>query len=80
MACLEKTRAKRPQTARDLTLLLARCAAASAWSIEEADAWWGRHERDQERLSTGAGSPDSPRIPPTSTGVYDKTFVSNADS
>lgn len=47
MACLEKSRAKRPQTARDLDLLLARCPDVTSWSIEEADAWWGRHERGQ---------------------------------
>ncbi len=45
LACLEKSRAKRPQTARDLALLIARCKEANDWSIEEADAWWGRHER-----------------------------------
>lgn len=45
LACLEKSRAKRPQTARDVALLLARCAEATQWSIEDADAWWGRHER-----------------------------------
>ena len=47
MACLEKSRAKRPQTARDLALLLSRCSESASWSIEEADAWWGRHERGQ---------------------------------
>jgi eukaryotic-like serine/threonine-protein kinase len=47
LACLEKSRAKRPQTARDLSLLIARCAEATQWSIEDADAWWGRHERGQ---------------------------------
>jgi serine/threonine protein kinase len=52
MACLEKSRAKRPQTARDLGLLLARSPEATLWSIEDADAWWGRHERGQ---SPGSG-------------------------
>jgi serine/threonine protein kinase len=47
LACLDKSRAKRPQTARDLALLIARCAEATQWSIEDADAWWGRHERGQ---------------------------------
>ncbi len=47
LACLEKSRAKRPQTARDLAVLIARCPDANEWSIEEADAWWGRHERGQ---------------------------------
>jgi hypothetical protein len=47
LACLEKSRAKRPQTARDLAQLISRCAEATQWSIEDADAWWGRHERGQ---------------------------------
>jgi hypothetical protein len=47
LACLEKSRAKRPQTARDLAQLIARCSEATQWSIEDADAWWGRHERGQ---------------------------------
>jgi serine/threonine protein kinase len=59
MSCLEKSRAKRPQTARDLSLLIARCAEAQAWSIEDADAWWGRHERGQATYA-GAASPMSP--------------------
>jgi hypothetical protein len=45
LACLEKSRAKRPQTARDLSLLISRCPEAMQWSIEDSDAWWGRHER-----------------------------------
>lgn len=48
MGCLEKSRAKRPQTARDLGILISKCAAASDWTIEEADRWWGRHERGSE--------------------------------
>src|SRR4051794_35301601 len=47
LACLEKSRAKRPQTARDLAALISRCAEANTWSIEDSDAWWGRHERGQ---------------------------------
>jgi serine/threonine protein kinase len=45
MACLEKSRAKRPQTARDLMTMLNRSPAANTWSTDDADAWWGRHER-----------------------------------
>jgi serine/threonine protein kinase len=45
LACLEKRRDKRPQTARDLAALLDRAPTADAWSLEDADAWWGRHER-----------------------------------
>jgi eukaryotic-like serine/threonine-protein kinase len=52
LACLEKSRAKRPQTARDLAQLISRCAEATAWSIEDSDAWWGRHERGQSNGPT----------------------------
>ena len=55
LACLEKPRAKRPQTARDLAQRLARCSAAAEWSIEEAEVWWSRHDRGQAGpASTGA--------------------------
>ncbi len=47
LACLEKSRAKRPQTARDLSQRLARCAAAGQWTIDDAETWWSRHERGQ---------------------------------
>ena len=56
LACLEKSRAKRPQTARDLAQLISRCAEALAWSIEDADAWWGRHERGQSAAETSQSS------------------------
>jgi eukaryotic-like serine/threonine-protein kinase len=45
LACLEKNRAKRPQTARDLANLLDRAPTSKSWSLEEAEAWWGRQER-----------------------------------
>ncbi|MGD9722409.1 MAG: serine/threonine protein kinase [Pirellulales bacterium] len=45
LACLEKNRAKRPQTARDLAAMLSR--VASGWSLDDAEAWWSRHERGQ---------------------------------
>ncbi|TWT82156.1 Serine/threonine-protein kinase PknB [Planctomycetes bacterium CA13] len=48
MSCLEKSRAKRPQTARDLSLLLSACTAAGQWSIADGDRWWGRHERGSQ--------------------------------
>lgn len=53
LACLEKPRAKRPQTARDLAQRLARCEAAAEWTIEEAEVWWSRHDRGQ---AAGANS------------------------
>jgi eukaryotic-like serine/threonine-protein kinase len=67
LACLEKSRAKRPQTARDLAILLSRCPEAAAWSIEEADAWWGRHERGQGPISAAAA-------PPTTANRYAATI------
>jgi eukaryotic-like serine/threonine-protein kinase len=45
LACLEKSRAKRPQTARDLAQRLARCEAAGQWTMDDSDAWWSRHAR-----------------------------------
>jgi hypothetical protein len=70
LACLEKSRAKRPQTARDLAQLIARCAEATQWSIEDADAWWGRHERGQ---ASGAG-PIIPQAGPTASDGRDVTI------
>ncbi len=54
LACLEKSRAKRPQTARDL----ARDARPrdAGWSLDDADAWWSRHERTQPAAG-GTGGP-----------------------
>ncbi len=58
MACLEKSRAKRPQTARDLVSLLARSPADGVWTTDDADAWWGRHEHG-EQLSHSSSSTDN---------------------
>jgi serine/threonine protein kinase len=72
LACLEKSRAKRPQTARDLAALISRCAEATAWSIEDSDAWWGRHERGQT-----SGIISSPAVAPpgrTATHGHDMTI------
>jgi len=70
LACLDKDRSKRPQTARDLSLLIARCAEATQWSIEDADAWWGRHERGH-----GGGSvSDTPSSSPTAGHGQDLTI------
>ena len=71
LSCLEKTRSKRPQTARDLANLLNRCSEAYTWTIDDADAWWGRHERGQ--LSPGSGN--VPTGGNATTGGYDATIV-----
>jgi serine/threonine protein kinase len=70
LACLDKSRAKRPQTARDLALLLARCPEAAQWSIEDADAWWGRHERGQMTPSR----PAPPSVSTTARHDHDVTI------
>ena len=57
LACLEKNRAKRPQTARDLATKLHKLINSDAWSVTDADAWWSRHERDaNRRIQTGDDS------------------------
>jgi serine/threonine protein kinase len=52
MSCLEKARAKRPQTARDLAHMLAKCPSAESWSVEDGDAWWRQHDRGSRPEST----------------------------
>jgi eukaryotic-like serine/threonine-protein kinase len=52
LACLEKNRAKRPQTARDLAAMLDR--VVSNWTLDDAEAWWSRHERGQQFATTSA--------------------------
>jgi serine/threonine protein kinase len=75
LSCLEKSRAKRPQTARDLAQLLAKCPETSDWSIEKAEAWWRNHER---RSRAGSSPPDeSPNASTTSQSRYDRTIDSH---
>jgi hypothetical protein len=69
MACLEKSRAKRPQTARDLAHLLQKSPAAAAWSIEDADAWWGRHERAETEQPVARSSN------PSGDTAFDRTII-----
>lgn len=45
MTCLEKSRAKRPATAREIADRLSRCPEANTWTIDDADTWWSKHER-----------------------------------
>lgn len=75
MGCLEKSRAKRPQTARDLGILISKCAAASDWTIEEADRWWGRHERGSEnRDSTTSTAGSSSTESAAMDATMDQSF------
>ena len=63
LACLEKSRAKRPQTARDLALMLDRAPTAGSWTIDDAEAWWGRHERGQAASAAGGNASATNALP-----------------
>lgn len=69
LSCLEKSRAKRPQTARDLAVLLNKCPERGTWTLEDADAWWSRHERG----TAPANIPS--KAQPTSSSALDQTLV-----
>jgi serine/threonine protein kinase len=74
LACLEKSRAKRPQTARDVALLLARSPAAGGWTMDDADAWWGRHERGEKQPGTLRSAAVRAATSATSAG-FDRTII-----
>jgi serine/threonine protein kinase len=59
LACLEKSRAKRPQTARDLAQRLERCPIAAEWTIDYAESWWSQHDRGRTPVVGHASSTTS---------------------
>ena len=67
LACLEKSRAKRPQTARDLSTMLERVTAT--WTLDDAEAWWSRHERGQHAAETTSAS--APTLAPAVEATRD---------
>ena len=71
MSCLEKSRAKRPQTARDLADLLSKSPEASLWSTEDADRWWSQHER-----GPGQSTQRDSLAPNAEPKTYEQTMVS----
>ena len=52
-ACLEKDRARRPQTADAVIEALDRIASRLAWTPADASAWWAAH-REQRRIAAAA--------------------------
>jgi serine/threonine protein kinase len=79
LACLEKNRAKRPQTARDLATMLDR--VKQVWSFDDAEEWWSRHERGEQSpfavRSKQAGSTSSVDAAPKAATVspgFDRTM------
>ncbi|MBX3411681.1 MAG: serine/threonine protein kinase [Pirellulales bacterium] len=73
LACLEKNRAKRPQTARDLAAMLDRVTAK--WTLDDAEAWWSRYERGQ----LGQQRPAT-RTAPNAATVRNSAFEATMDS
>ncbi|WP_146528417.1 serine/threonine protein kinase [Novipirellula artificiosorum] len=76
MSCLEKSRAKRPQTARDLGLLLSKSPAVGQWTIEDGDRWWGRHERGSQSSKTAdsTSQPQKATTSPPGIATLDQTM------
>ena len=82
MACLEKNSSKRPQTARELSLMISKAPTAILWTIDAADGWWGRHERGQDPLATTTGNStvEKPGVHHSSRGTtsgrgFDQTYI-----
>lgn len=82
LACLEKNRAKRPQTARDLANMLDQITPLQRWTQNDAEAWWSRHERKQNAAASsspnsGEGEQRSPPASPGGTVIagLDRTIV-----
>lgn len=59
LGCLEKSRARRPQTARDLAQQLLRCSAAHDWKLVDAETWWMSHDRRRMQATDGLKSMES---------------------
>jgi len=90
LACLEKSPAKRPQTARDLATLLLRVSAT--WTLDDAEGWWSRHERQTANTAakalTGASSeqplptaaaPPAKGLKGTQASGFDRTVLFGGD-
>ncbi len=72
LSCLEKSRAKRPHTARDLAQLLARCPTAGLWSVDEAEEWWSKHERGTNTPATTTAAETT-----AASRVYEQTVITS---
>lgn len=60
MACLEKNRANRPQTAKDLAIKLELVPSVDDWCREKAEAWWLQHEREAKQDKVSGANDSSP--------------------
>ncbi len=60
LACLEKDRERRPQSARQLDRMLAGCTAGATWTREQAEQWWNEYSPGDEVAGLAKGA--SPAI------------------
>lgn len=63
LACLKKSRADRPQTARELECMLRESPESGKWTIQRGDKWWSSngpvaHRQASSRQTTAAASLD----------------------
>jgi serine/threonine protein kinase len=56
LACLDKNRAHRPQTARDLSILLESAVPQNPWTKEDAQAWWRQFDRESRSSNSSDNS------------------------
>ena len=73
MSCLEKSRAKRPQTARDVALSISKCEVAGTWTVEDGDRWWGRHDRTTSASGEETSQSAAPVMEQTMEQTMDQT-------
>jgi serine/threonine protein kinase len=73
LACLEKSRAKRPQTARDLAALLQRAPTAHSWTVDDAELWWSQYERGQAKPEDA--DPAAPPPKANTVSHHEQTYI-----
>ena len=77
LACLEKSRSKPPQTARDLAALLQRAPTANSWTVDDAELWWSQYERSKAKSADGA-TPAAAKKQSLTSSPIEKTFISDS--
>ena len=65
MRCLEKDPLARPQSARELTLLLSGCSLAGQWTPEHRAALWIEHRKSVAGLTKPVSRPGSSQVDKT---------------
>jgi len=52
LACLEKNREERPQSAAELRAMLQGCADVEPWTEHQANRWWALHRPEPFRKAS----------------------------